>query len=150
IEAEVSALVRNDWIVSFESVYGEAECCRDMARLLEAFPQLQAESIGASVMGRAIQALRIGTGPRKMFVNAAFHANEWITSPLLLRFVEEAAYALKAGAPLRGEDAATLFSRVTLIAVPMVNPDGVELVVRGAEACGPHQEQLLAWNGGSG
>ncbi|WP_309120097.1 M14 family metallocarboxypeptidase [Paenibacillus sp.] len=136
-------------IVSFERPYGYAEMIRDLERLREAYPTMNVTTIGASVMGKPLQAVRVGGGPKRVFANAAFHANEWITAPIAMRFVEEAARALRDGTPLLGRDAAELFSRVTLWTAPMVNPDGVELVLRGAGADHPHRAALLAWNGGS-
>ena len=53
----------------------------DAESLLSAYPFLQVEKIGASVMGKPIIAIRLGDGPVKMHVNAGMHANEWITTP---------------------------------------------------------------------
>lgn len=137
-------------IVPFASPFGFEEMERALERLQREYPQARIRAIGHSVMGRPIYALGIGTGPRRVFVNGAFHANEWITSPLALRFAEEALAAVCAGGALRGEAALPLFERVTLWTAPMVNPDGVELVLRGAGADHPLRGELLAWNGGSG
>ncbi len=136
-------------IVSFERPYGYAEMNRDVERLRGACPDLEVTRFGSSVMGKPLLAIRVGGGPKRVFVNAAFHANEWITTPLAMRFVEEAARALRDGAPLLGRDAAALFGRVALWVAPMVNPDGVELVLRGAGEEHPHRAELLEWNGGS-
>jgi len=136
-------------IVTFEEPYGYAELRRDLERLRETYPGLNVVTIGASVMGKPLHAVRVGSGPRRVFANAAFHANEWITAPLALRFVEDAARALREGTPFLGRDAAELFGRVTLWVAPMVNPDGVELVLRGAGEHHPRRGELLAWNGGS-
>ena len=95
--------------------------------LQERYPFLQKGSIGKSVMGREIPYLRIGTGPRMVFYNASFHANENITTPLLLKFAEEFAEASAAGKNLYGVDVSWLYHTFQLYLVPMVNPDGVDL-----------------------
>jgi len=136
-------------IVEFDRSFGFFELRRAAARLRRAYPRLAVYAIGCSVLGKPLYAFRLGTGEKRVFVNGAFHANEWITAPLVLRFMEEAARAAQKGEPFRGQDASELFRRVTLYAVPMVNPDGVELVVRGLRPDHPLRRELLAWNGGT-
>lgn len=96
--------------------------------LLARYPFIHTGSIGRSVMGKAIPYLRIGNGPAQVFYNASFHANESITTPVLLKFAEEYARAYAQGEMLYGVSAEALFSNYQLYLVPMVNPDGVDLV----------------------
>jgi g-D-glutamyl-meso-diaminopimelate peptidase len=60
--------------------------------------------------------------------SASHHANEWITTPVLLKFVEEFAQAIEAGGKIGGVDARKLRDAATIYTVPMVDPDGVALV----------------------
>jgi g-D-glutamyl-meso-diaminopimelate peptidase len=136
-------------IVSFEQPFGYTELVRDLDRIKDAFPFLHVQTIGQSVMGKEIYAIRLGQAEQSVFVNGAFHANEWITSPIALRFVEEAARALHTGESFHGCDPASLFRQVELWTVPMVNPDGVELSLRGVASDHPCAERLLRWNGGN-
>lgn len=92
------------------------------------YPFLITGSIGQSVMGKELGYIQLGTGEKQVFYSAAFHANEWITTPVLLKFAEEYAAAYAAGEPLYGEPSASLFEQYSLFLVPMVNPDGVDLV----------------------
>lgn len=92
------------------------------------YPFLTVEPIGGSVMGRSILGMRIGTGEKEVFYNASFHANESITTPLLLKFAEDYAQAYAAGGQFMGVDAAWLYQEYELNLVPLVNPDGVDLV----------------------
>lgn len=96
--------------------------------LAKRYPFLQAGSIGKSVMGRKISYIRIGNGEKQVFYNASFHANESITTPILLKFAEEYARAYENGGELYGVSAQKLFSEYQLYLVPLVNPDGVDLV----------------------
>lgn len=96
--------------------------------LVTRYPFIQTGSIGRSVMGREIPYLRIGTGGKQVFYSASFHANESITTPVLLKFAEEYARAYARGEKLYGVPAEELFSSYQLYLVPMVNPDGVDLV----------------------
>ena len=92
------------------------------------YPLLRPYEIGRSVMGRPIRAASIGIGRKQVGYVAAHHANEWITVPVLLRFLEEYAAAYASGGSLCGVSARTLYERATVHMVPLVNPDGVDLV----------------------
>ena len=96
--------------------------------LKKKYPFLTVGMIGTSVLGNPIPYLKMGYGAKKVFYNAAFHANEWITTPVLLKFVEELAEAYATGQRLRTVDVNRLLKNVQLYVVPMVNPDGVDLV----------------------
>ena len=107
--------------------------------LKKRYPFLRSASIGQSVMGRDLTVLSIGSGQNEVFYNAAHHANEWITAPLLLRFIEDYAKAYADGGSIFGLRAGELYRNATLYAVPMVNPDGVALVT-GEIRCGEYYE----------
>lgn len=92
------------------------------------YPFMVSGSIGESVMGKRIPYLQLGVGDTQVFYNASFHANEWITTPVLLRFAEEYGQAMAADGDLYGVSASMLYQTYTLYLVPMVNPDGVDLV----------------------
>ncbi|MDR1665148.1 MAG: M14 family metallocarboxypeptidase [Clostridiales bacterium] len=85
-------------------------------------PFVQVETIGHSVLRKPIYALSVGEGAAQIMYNAAHHANEYITSMLLMRFAEEYAdyYA--------GLSGLTAGKTPTRWFIPMVNPDGVDLV----------------------
>ena len=102
-----------------------ALCLRGLAAR---YPFLEAGSAGTSVMGRPLHTVKLGTGPNQVFHNASHHANEWITTPLLMKFLEKYAHAYASGLTVFGQNAQSLFERSTLYVMPMVNPDGVALV----------------------
>lgn len=136
-------------IVEPTAAYGCGRLQRDLALLVERYWRLQAETIGCSAMGKPLFCLQLGEGPRRVHVNASFHANEWITSLLLMSLLEELAAADHRGASFAGRSASELLAANTIWFVPMVNPDGVDLVLHGAGADHPHRDALIAWNGGS-
>ncbi len=111
------------------------------------YPFLETETVGQSVLGKPLSLLRFGRGRNHVFFNAAHHANEWITSPLLLRFLERLCAAYASGQAIGGSRAEELWQRSTLHLLPLVNPDGADLVTG---ELGPGDEayaQALEMNG---
>ena len=92
------------------------------------YPFLRAGSIGKSALGKPLWSLRLGQGENRVLYHGEHHANEWITTPLLLRFAEELASAFAAGEELSGVSAAEILDYATICMVPAVNPDGMDLV----------------------
>lgn len=92
------------------------------------YPFLGISSAGKSVMGRDIHIIKIGSGTREVFYNAAHHANEWITTPILMAFLESYAKKCAFGGKIFDINAQSLYINTALSVVPMVNPDGVDLV----------------------
>lgn len=96
--------------------------------LCEKYRFIGCECIGKSVMNTDIWSLTLGRGERKVFFNGAHHANEWITAPLLINFIADYAKAIENREEICGIDARQLFVKKKLCCVPLVNPDGVDLV----------------------
>jgi g-D-glutamyl-meso-diaminopimelate peptidase len=136
-------------IVQSTAAYGFAELADDLAMLTERYPFLEVAVIGKSVLGQNLYAVKLGAGPNRVQYNGAIHANEWITSLLLMKFVEEYSAAYAAGTALRGCSIRELYQKTSLWIVPMVNPDGVELVQEGPVSWHPYCRRLLEWNNGS-
>lgn len=94
------------------------------------YPFVSLNSIGASVMGSNLYCLSIGEGENEVSFNASHHANEWITTPILLKFLEEYSESLSSDSSLYGFNSQLLFQSSKLFMVPLVNPDGIDLVNR--------------------
>lgn len=112
------------------------------------YPFLSHRVLTTTAYGRPVSLLKIGRGNRSVLYNASHHANEWITTPLLMKFLENYAAAISEGESIGGLDANALFQRTQLYMVPMVDPDGVDLVT-GAIAPGSEEyaaaEQIAAY-----
>ena len=103
-------------------------CETTIRKLAEAYPFLEVEQLTTTAFGRPLYAITIGDGDREVIFSAAHHANEWITTPLLLKFLEELADAFQKGGKIYGVPAKTILKYATIHLVPMVDPDGVDLV----------------------
>ncbi|WP_100331561.1 M14 family metallopeptidase [Bacillus xiapuensis] len=125
--------------------YDFRELSDDIEELSRLYSFIQTEEIGRSVEGRPIWEIRIGEGTKKLHFNGSFHANEWITSSVLVSFIKEYAQALASGSSIGWVLAKKLWSEASLSVVPMVNPDGVELVINGPSAA--NEQQVKAING---
>lgn len=149
-------------IVKTNDVYTYDLMIMHLQQLLAHYPLLYADIIGESVEGRALYLLTLGTGPKKILLDGSHHGNEWISSFLLMTMIEHYAYYYHTGQPCYGVrfgntllssesrmpryDLRELLSQVTLYFVPMLNPDGVEIVATNGKSS-PNYDWLLRVNG---
>ena len=110
-----------------------AACELAIRRIAERYPFCRTEQFGATAYGRSLRTLVIGSGKRKVLYTAAHHANEWITALVLLKFGEELARKIEEDGVIGGVSARALAERATIYMVPMVDPDGVDLVTGAIE-----------------
>ena len=112
-------------------------------QITDTYPFVRSQIIGTTAFGRPIPALVVGTGPRKVLYTASHHANEWITSYILLKFAEELAAAIASNGRVYGVPAKNIAAAATIYLVPLVDPDGVDLVT-GAIAPGSLEYAIAA------
>ena len=105
-----------------------ALCQQVIGDLAQAYPFIQTRVLTSTAYGRPVTAMRIGQGDRRVIFSAAHHANEWITTPVLLKFAEDLAQAIAEGGSIFGVPGQMLKEYCTIRLVPMVDPDGVDLV----------------------
>ena len=106
-----------------------ASCERMIRQIVETYPFCRTELLGSTAFQRPLRTLVIGTGKRKVLYTAAHHANEWITALVLLKYAEELAQAMENDGQIGGVRARDIAQTATIYMLPMVDPDGVDLVV---------------------
>ena len=121
-------------IVDITKPITAASCNEAILEITRTYPFCRSELLTTTAFSRPVRTLVIGTGPRKVLYTAAHHANEWITALILLQFGEEFAAAIANGSEIFGRDARQLAEAATIYMVPMVDPDGVDLVVGAIDA----------------
>jgi len=136
-------------LVQGKQEYDYSTMMMDLARLERVYPFLRLPSAGESVLGHTIPEVLIGNGPKRVHYNGSFHANEWITTPVIMTFLNDYLLSLTNYQPIRGLSMQRFYGENTLSVVPMVNPDGVNLVLNGPPATEPHQSRVVELNNGS-
>ncbi len=114
--------------------YGEGIACTELTR---------------SVLGRQIPILRLGCGEKSVLYVGTHHGMEWLTSSILLYFLDDLCDCARQGRNAFGLSVEYILKMRTLLFVPMLNPDGVELVQKGATVGGILSERQIRMNGGS-
>ena len=109
--------------------------CVIFKRLCEKYSFLKPFTIGRTVLGRDIKALQLGNSNDCVLYTAAIHGSERITATVLLRFIEELCDAVQNGIKLSDVDVRRALRGKGIIFVPLCNPDGCEIALKGAVAC---------------
>ena len=115
-------------IVNTDIPITSASCQEMIQALTQTYPFVRTEVLTTTAFQRPVSTLVLGSGGRKVLFTAAHHANEWITALVLLKFAEELAQAIQNDTQLYGVPARLIDRNVTIHMVPMVDPDGVDLV----------------------
>lgn len=112
----------------------------------ERYPFLSYGTLGESVLGRSIPVITLGEGKKTFVYVGTHHAMEWITSVLLLRFINEYAEAYRDGRRVYNVHLPYLFKERRIIVIPMLNPDGVSYVLEGVREDNPLYSRLERMN----
>ena len=106
---------------------------RYIKTITEKHPCSKTFFIGKSVLGRKIPVLIAGNPKGAVLFVGATHGSEWMTALILLRFFEEFCEAAEQNKKICGIDAAKAILKRGLAVIPVLNPDGVEINIRGKE-----------------
>ncbi len=96
---------------------------------------LEIKTIGESVMGKNIYAVRLGNGQEdsNIMIEASHHAREWIASNLTMKKLDRYAQAYVRDEKIGEYRVRDVLAEVGIWFIPMVNPDGVMLHQEGLD-----------------
>jgi g-D-glutamyl-meso-diaminopimelate peptidase len=142
--------LRITWrLVQGKQHYDFSRMMNDITRLQNVYPFLRVTNAGSSVLGNRIPEVLIGNGSKRVHYNASFHANEWITTPIVMTFLNDYCLSLTNDSSIRGLSTSPLYQQTLLSLVPMVNPDGVSLVMNGPPENETWRNRVIELNRGS-
>ncbi|MEK4385882.1 M14 family zinc carboxypeptidase [Solibacillus sp. FSL W7-1464] len=119
-------LVDGAKVISYDEVAAKLKLVSTM------YPTLtKLQEIGNSVEGRPLYSLKIGTGKKEVLMDASFHGREHMTTNVLMEMIDTYINAYVNGTKIEKYDVKKILSEVSLVFVPMVNPDGVTLAQGG-------------------
>jgi g-D-glutamyl-meso-diaminopimelate peptidase len=121
---------------------------KDISTIQECYPFVKKRVIGQSVLGAPIYELIIGQGKQQIHMNGSFHANEWITTAIIMKWLDDYLRKIVHDDTYEGFRARELYESRTISLVPMVNPDGVNLVLNKVHMKEDHWEKVLQINEG--
>ena len=124
--------------------YDYAQFTMDADRISKQYRKIKLFSIGESVMEKKLFCLKAGEGKRKLFINGAHHGLEYLSAAFIMKFLEEYVRCGECGDEFFGYDSLSLMKRTTLFAVPMVNPDGVDIAIHGIDVTNPYHRELIS------
>ena len=124
--------------------YDYQQLMYDADRISKQYRKIKLFSIGESVMEKKLFCLKAGEGKRKLFINGAHHGLEYLSAAFIMKFLEEYVRCGECGDEFFGYDSLSLMKRTTLFAVPMVNPDGVDIAIHGIDVTNPYHRELIS------
>lgn len=113
---------------------------KELRQFAQEHPSTRLFRAGDSACGREIPVIGIGNLKKAVLFAGGVHAQEWLTTLLLMRFVEDFTTAWEGNGELADFSFSRLKSGKGLLILPMVNPDGIEIAVRGASAAGEFRD----------
>ena len=130
-------------IVPTNQKYYYSLMMKNIQELKNKYNFLKVGNIGFSTLGKQLPYIKVGTGRRKIMYNAGMHANEYICCILLMKFVENFCQSYILNSKIFGKNARELFNNVSLYILPMMNPDGIDIVTDQIEKNSDIYERYL-------
>lgn len=124
--------------------YDYEQLCLEIEELCNNYKFAEVFSIGESVMEKEIYCVKMGRGKKKLFINGAHHGLEYLTAAFIMRFLDDYANHIDRDLDFGDYNIKKLYDEVTLYAVPMVNPDGVDIAVNGIDITNPYHRELIS------
>ncbi len=111
---------------------------------------ISVNSIGETMLGKSIYMVNIGSpeAEKELFYVGSHHGTEWMTTLVLLKFINEYGEYYKNASKAFGINIQKMFQSRCIHIVPLLNADGVDLHLRGVEEDCVLYDRLMRMSGG--
>lgn len=115
--------------------YTYEEITQDLLELAGAYKEFSVfRTVGISHDERKIPMIRIGLGMDTLVLTAGIHGRESVNPVLLTKMAEEYCIAYGDDRMIQGYSVRELLDKCSLCILPVINPDGYEVAIRGYDA----------------
>ena len=112
--------------------YSYEDIFQEMEELSRQYPDFTVcRSIGTSHDGREIPMMRVGLGKKTLVLTAGIHGRESVNPILLVKMLEDYCQAFEMQEERYGYQVQSLLDGCSVAVIPLVNPDGYEIALRG-------------------
>ncbi len=132
-------------------LYPDYETVREIADVFSRrYDFISINSLGETILGKNIYMINLGaeTAEKDIFYVAAHHGTEWITTLVLLKFVNEYCEYYINQTKAFGINIRKLFEDRCIHIVPLLNADGVDIHLRGVDKKCVLRDRLDRMSGG--
>lgn len=105
--------------------------------------------LGNSILGKSIPIVTLGKGKKSVLYIGSHHGMEWITSAILISFLNDFCYEFVRGKHMQDISSRVIFETRKLIIVPMLNPDGIDYQIHGLQDNNLIKDRVTKMNSGS-
>lgn len=125
-------------IVNTKALYESKDFVADvyllMDKLNKVYPDITSiDIVGKSVEGRDLRTIQVGNGKKKIFINAAHHGKEYMTTILVMQQIELLSSSYRNNTIIDNVNIRDLLDEVSIVFMPLVNPDGVMIAKNGLD-----------------
>ncbi len=141
---------RDRALLDFSVPADHAAVCEFIDIMSDRYPFLGVTSIGESVLSRKIHMITLGNenADKSVLYVGAHHGAEWVTTLVLLRFINECCEYYKNQKQPFGISMQNLFAARCLRIVPQLNPDGADLQINGIKENNILYDRIMKMSGG--
>lgn len=107
--------------------YTSKECDNTIHNLCIKYNFIKKICFGSSASGKKLYALRLGESKDSTLFVASVHGNEYITTTLLLMFINDICNSVSKKAFFCGIDFCRALRQKSIVFIPMLNPDGCDI-----------------------
>ena len=119
-------------MIALNRRYSYEDIFQGMEELSRRYPDFTVcRSIGTSHDGRDIPMMRVGLGKKTLVLTAGIHGRETVNPVLLVKMLEDYCQAFQDREERYGYPVQTLLNGCSVVVIPLVNPDGYEIALRG-------------------